>query len=260
MNNLSHPTAVTAAQAIITDLHITDPAHIEIEKIAAVRNAFVKEGFIKGSTARLVREGSVAFITIDEGIREDGKKRFAIAHELGHFELHNIKNQIAYCTDEMFLDWYKSLPEEPEANAFAAELLMPVQIFKKYCKGSRPSFDEIRDLAEVFQTTLTATAIRYVDYALHPCVLVVSENKIVKWLHWKADFPYRIIKKGTKIGEYSCAYDFFTKGEVPPKPESVSGDTWLEDCRFGRNLVLYEHAVPLPFYNTVLSLIWVHEN
>jgi len=259
MNERNYPLAVAAAKKIIADLHITDPDHIQIGKIAADRNAFVTEGPIKGSAARLVREDSIALITVDKKIREPGRKRFAIAHELGHFELHKAKDQIANCTDEMFLSWYKSRPEEPEANVFAAEILMPGEIFKKHSNLASPNFDEIRNLAETFRTTITATAIRYIEHTHHPCTLIVSESGIIKWFIHGQNFPYRTIAPGAKVSKYSCANDYFTSQQVPDQPEVVSGDTWLEDVLAGKDIVLYEHAFPLPRYNTVLSLIWTSE-
>ena len=259
MSNKNYTIANATASRIIKDLHITAPEQIDIEAIAGDKNAFVKYDSIKGSSARLVKHGSVGIISINKKIREQGQKRFAIAHELGHFILHKSHNQIAECTDEMFLNWYKSRPEEPESNAFASEILMPSQIFKNYCRSPIPSFDEIRNLATDFNTSLTATAIKYIDNTPHPCVLVVSENKKVKWIHWRQDFPYRIIPKGSIICEDSCANDFFNKGQVPLNPEPLSGDVWLEDWYDGRQIILYEHAIALSYYNVVLSLIWAEK-
>ena len=256
MNDSPYPKAIAAASKIIDSLHITTPEHIDIEAIAGDLNAFVKYDSIEGSSARLVRRGSIGLITVSDNIKETGQKRFAIAHELGHYVLHQSQDQLLDCTEKMFLSWYKSRPEEPESNTFAAELLIPSQIFKTYCKELLPSFSEVSDLAARFNTTLTATAIRYVDYTPHPCVLVVSENKKVKWTHWRKDFPYRLIPKGTEIHEESCANDFFKNGQVSMKPEPLCGDIWLADWRLGRNLILYEQAMALPRYNAVLSLIW----
>ena len=51
------------------------------------------------------------------------RKRFTIAHELGHFLLkHLIK--------EHEINFYDKDPQEKEANQFAAELLMPLEFIK----------------------------------------------------------------------------------------------------------------------------------
>ena len=84
------------------------------------------------------------------------RQRFTIAHELGHFVLH--QNSIIDRTVETkhFTVWNKAT-EEAEANYFAAELLMPEFLFKPRCKGI-PSIGFLDKLAKEFKTSLLATA------------------------------------------------------------------------------------------------------
>lgn len=57
------------------------------------------------------------------------RKRFTIAHELGHFLLkHLIK--------EHEINFYDKSPQEIEANQFAAELLMPAKLIKDDFKNN----------------------------------------------------------------------------------------------------------------------------
>ena len=256
----TYSTPSEIANQIISDLHITEPSQINLEEIAMERGALIEEDTIKGSAAHLLSKGSSGIITVNSGIKEPGKKRFAAAHELGHFELHRAQEQLSICTDESFLEWYDKTSIEPEANTFAAELLMPTEIFEKYCQETAPNYDEISLIAEKFRTTLTATSIRYVDVGPHPCVLFASQDGIIKWFHSRSDFPYYVVKRGTKLSKFSCANDYFTEGTVPPKPEEVRGDAWIQDVRAGVNIVLYEHARALPRYNMVLSLLWLCED
>ena len=249
-------TAANIAQKILKNLRIIDTSQIAVENIASLRNAFVEYEEILGSAARLVRKKNTGIIKINSSIKEYGKIRFAIAHELGHFELHKENDDVVICTNEMFLEWYRSRPQEPVANAFAAELLMPTDMFQPCLSSSTPSFEEIRNLTENFKTTLTATSVRYIELGSYPCALVISENSKVKWFKISEGFPYRIISPGERLKENSCAHDFFVRGTVPINTEQVSGDTWLEDYRFGEKLILNEQAFALPSYNTVLSLLW----
>ena len=50
--------------------------------------AYVRERQLEGCEAKLVRKGSMGIICVNETIPEEGRKRFAIAHEIGHFILH----------------------------------------------------------------------------------------------------------------------------------------------------------------------------
>lgn len=61
------------------------------------------------------------------------RKRFTIAHELGHFLLKHLAK-------EHEINFYDKTPQEREANQFAAELLMPLDFIKADFKNS-PNID-----------------------------------------------------------------------------------------------------------------------
>jgi Zn-dependent peptidase ImmA (M78 family) len=152
-NKLSFPRL--KARDIIKSLDIRHPKEIEIEEIAYVRHMIVREHILDGAEGRLVRKGNWGIATINRNIPELGRKRFAISHELGHFELHESVDPVRLCNDKDFLWYGKTNPEEKEANEFAAELLMPEFLFQPMCKSIIPCFDYIACLAEQFRTSLT---------------------------------------------------------------------------------------------------------
>ena len=248
--------AVAAADKLIHDFALTKPDHIKLDLIASDRNVFIKEGDVKGSSARLVCQGDYGLITIDNKIKEEGQKRFAIVHELGHFLLHKKLNHLHQCDANMMLNWYKKRKEEPESNAFASALLMPGQMFSQYCKGSSPSFKKISELAHIFNTSFTSTALKHVDCVSFPCVLIVIEDKKVKWFHSNENFHYRIISPGEAISKNSCAIDFYENGTIATDPEPVIGSAWLENWRSGKEILLNEQMRAFPNYGFVLSLLW----
>lgn len=57
------------------------------------------------------------------------RQRFTIAHEIGHYYLNHKNTGVLMRDEKSSLGTRK---EEIEANAFAAELLMPEQLFSKY--------------------------------------------------------------------------------------------------------------------------------
>lgn len=60
---------------------------------------------------------------------------FTIAHELGHVVLHNFKNETDITNIQLRTNTWaqgNKPPEEQEADCFAANLLMPERILKKY--------------------------------------------------------------------------------------------------------------------------------
>ena len=88
---------------------------------------------ISGLLAIENNQGTIGYNQNESRVR----RRFTIAHELGHYELH--KNQSALFVDKQF-KIYRSQNSstvnnnqelEKEANAFAAAVLMPEEFIKR---------------------------------------------------------------------------------------------------------------------------------
>ena len=114
----------------------------------------------------IVRENDKYVIYVNETHTPE-RQRFTIAHELGHYFLHREKLQKE---DHGIVDTIKiasGLPQlsrrdgvttkqETQANAFAAELLMPEEIFKKIYKET----NTIEEVAAHFRVSSEAAAVR----------------------------------------------------------------------------------------------------
>jgi len=248
--------AGTIALEIIRSYDIKDPSEIDLEAIALDRKVFVNDINIEGSIARLQVKDKFGIISVDTNILEVGRRRFAIAHELGHFELHRLKFNTKICNEKDFLRWYKISTDEREANVFASELLMPTNIFRKLCPRDVPGFRLISELASMFNTSLTATAFKYVEIGYFPCALVASINGEIRWMCKSDDFPCRVKSIGTPLHKYSCAGSSLSGELLPDKPESVEVECWLEDNVSDRDLKLFEHSISFTNYNTILSLLF----
>jgi Zn-dependent peptidase ImmA (M78 family) len=95
-------------------------------------------------------------------------QRFLIGHELGHWEHH--RGLTLVCRVE---GAHSAIVSERVANAYAADLLMPHYLFLPRARQhSKLTFDVVRELAEVFTTSQTATVIRLVGSDLFPAMLV----------------------------------------------------------------------------------------
>ena len=244
------------AREILKSLDIRHQREIEIEEIAYTRGLIVYEGALEGAEGRLLHGTEKGIARIRANIPEIGKKRFTIAHELGHFELHRDSGPIRLCEDKHLLLYRETRPGESEANEFAAELLMPEDLFQFLCKSGTPSFDIISNLADQFRTSLTATAIRYVEYSPHRCALVVSQDRKVKWYRANEDFGYHI-KVGLQLSQNTVAVDFFNGKELPQQMETILADSWLDGRTLDQDAMIKEQSIPISRYNTVLSLLWI---
>jgi Zn-dependent peptidase ImmA (M78 family) len=245
------------ACTILRDLKIKEPSELSIEDIAWTRGAIVVEDGLRGADARLIYTPGVrpAIIRVNATIPHLGRRRFAIAHELGHMELKHNPGAPTECGEQQFILWYKSQNDkEVEANLFAAELLMPEDMFRKRLEKTLPSVELIEKLADEFQTTLTATAIRYIDLCEEQCALVFSTDAKVAWTRRSPEF-HRWIATGRNVSSYSIAADFFQRGNVSGKMETVRRDAWIEGAP--ERETINEQSRPLRSYNSVLSLLWI---
>lgn len=72
---------------------------------------------------------------------------------------------------------------EREADDFAANLLMPTFLFKEDFEGKVLSGELIKAVADKYQVSFSACAIRYMKLNRTPIILVFSQNGKVKCKH-----------------------------------------------------------------------------
>src|SRR3990172_7480750 len=145
---------------ILQELGITEPEDLKLlDLIAWQRGALVIEQPLKGAEARLTFVGVRAIITISSAVLDPRRKRFSIAHEIGHLEMHRRDGNLAFCTKEDIDSWefhQAGTKKEQEANEFASALLLPEQLFAPRCQERDPSLEVIAELADRFEVSLTA--------------------------------------------------------------------------------------------------------
>lgn len=250
-----------AAQKLMKECGIDDPTEIPLDLIIFGRGATFIEKPLNNSEGRIVFGNKTAIITVNSNIEYSGKKRFVMAHELGHYEMH--RNVIAVHNDtDVTLEFFKSGNQETEANEFASELLMPEELFKKECEGKKFSPDLLRSLAERFQTSITSVTYRYFECGQHPICLFYSHNN--KIIYWKRpeNYPYFIIDR-TRLAppDDSVAMEFFKDGKIYTKNQSkqkIFKATWFDtrDWENENNYNFFEYCIVTQKYNTVLSVVW----
>jgi Zn-dependent peptidase ImmA (M78 family) len=248
------------AREVIKSLKINHPSEVSIENIAWTQGALVVENGLRGCDARLVYTPGVkpAILRVKKSLSPAGKRRFAIAHELGHLKLSHNPGQPTECSEKEFHSWYKDQRgQEVEANIFAAELLMPESLFAPRSQSSVPSFETIESLALDFQTTLTATAIRYVQLCGQRCAIVSSQAGEVSWC-WPSPEFHHWIRRGKKLRGNTYAVDFFEKGiatQQMQEIQDVSLGSWIEGESLSDSI--REQSRVLFSYDSVLTLLWI---
>lgn len=191
-----------AARKLMEDCGIEDPLEIPLSQIIAGRGATLIEEPLGNADGRIVHGKKRSLIKVNSDIKYEGRKRFATAHELGHFEMHR---DYPIHDDSKSLDWFsetlrklKNGKQELEANEFATELLMPEKLFIYEAKSKPFSPDLLRWLAERFKTSITSVAFRYQELNLHPICLFFTSDNIVKYWKKSNDF-YVWVPELTKL-------------------------------------------------------------
>lgn len=248
-----------AATRLLKEFYISSPDEIRLEDIAMVYGIHVREGGLTGADARLVHNGKRGIIRVSDNIREIGRKRFAMAHELGHWKLHQGASQLCECSEkDMF--GYTGSPMEVEANTFASELLMPSMMFRPACRKGDPSIELLGSLSDEFNTSLTSTAVRYVEEARESCIVVFSEQGRVKWWKGKDDYDAATwIDSKQQIHCDSAAWECLKDGVARTRMQKVPKTSWFQNLREYRQFDVYEQAMQLGYYPIIVSLLWIIE-
>lgn len=247
------PVGRALARGIIERLRIRDPSEIDIELIAARHGLLVEKRELQHEDGRLVRQDQYGIITVAESAYRSRKWRFVVAHELGHFVRHKRVNQLDLCTNADLANWYTSSGREPEANMFAAELLMPDSLFRKRCDRSKPSLKDVRALADEFETSITATAIRFVKLTDEPCAIALSRDGEVARVIWNDHFKLGI-RKRTRLTNRTYAGDLLAGVLVHDFLQSVDSEAW-SDSPWAASYDLHEHST-IVAPRVVLSFLW----
>lgn len=173
-------------------------------------------------------------ILINRGSREE-RKRFTIGHELGHFLIFDHypeKPGQFLCTSEDMQEKDTSQDAkrmETEANAFAANLLMPTSLFRKEVKVlGGPSIESIFSLAEKFETSKEATANRYANTIDKPCAVVFSKDDVIRYAITNGRFAWLKFSKGDVLPSHMIAANRHEVFEEVSEVKEQNGYIWCD--------------------------------
>lgn len=260
MKKVPNNKATIAAQRVLEECGLDSPLELSLEDIALARGVTAVQPIkIDGAQGRIIWNDDDALISYSDKIDNEGKRRFVIAHELGHFELHKGLLNGAHMDNEKSLnEWFATGSHETEANLFSAELLMPAPIFMSFSNKRKFDFNLIKELSGIFQTSLTATLLRYKDLGDFPVAVIFCEKGKVKWRCFTNDFCLQYLPLGIKVPINSVASDFFDSGTLPDEPEIIDAEDWFEQdfrLKYYRDTRFYEQCIQIGS-DGVLSCIW----
>jgi len=123
-------------------------------------------------------------ILYNSAVSSEGRKRFTVAHEFGHYLLHRHQQEEFACGAgdiETSGEGKGSRDIEKEADDFATTLLMPLDDFRRQVDDEAVSFDLLGHCADRYGVSLTAATIRWLEIAPKRAVLVASRDDHMLW-------------------------------------------------------------------------------
>lgn len=202
---------VSIVSELIKTLNLTYP--IDLNKICEYFNIKIKYKPLKEADGYFILKNGLKIIALKDTLKNSVKERFTVAHELGHYLLpgHDCKTLCKF-KDSDYIARNKYNTKEKEANAFAAQLLMPDIFIKETLEKVMPNeIEEILEISNLYNVSLTSLLCKYIDISYESMALLYYKNGIVKWSYFDYDkFNYNLnycsLDNSLKTNEYQEDY------------------------------------------------------
>lgn len=190
------------------------------------------------------------------------RRRFTIGHELGHFLVPSHRGH-QQCTSKDMKQMRQSGERErreAEANAFSAGLLMPKPWFEREM-GQLGDADvtHVRTLARMFDTSLEATANRYVDLTDDCCAFVFSKDGVIRYTRGTDDFPRMAVRAKDPLPAGCASAAPRVPGDGVSGWAEVVGETWLQEGKRRLPQILEQSIAQANGYRLTLLFIDAEE-
>jgi len=258
------------AKAVLEDYRMVKREDFNLGDILDGECLILEEAELKNYLGRISFNSHYGLITIDRKIKESGQKRFTLAHEVGHYfnEKDTLTrllpkeegNRVYNCTADDLFSFKVNKKREDDANVFAAELLMYRPWFTDFTAKREINFELVKEIAEYFNVSLTAAAIRYATIGKYPVAIIFSRDGKKIWSYISDYFPYKWIEKGYKVSNESAAHYFFKGKETPTEANLIPAFAWFSgDVKCRKDVYLYEQNIVMKNYGSVLTMLWESE-
>ncbi|KXS40967.1 MAG: hypothetical protein AWU54_1788 [Candidatus Frackibacter sp. T328-2] len=214
-------------------------------------NIKISHAYFDKANAFFTLKNGVKEIILNHSINYSLREKFTIAHEIGHYWLNH--GQITACPTSDIMNYESNEKIELEADRFAAELLMPSFTFAEDVDKLPLSIRSFKILAKKYKTSLTSTAIKFIENTKFPGAIFLSSNGKISLKFKSNKFNYTL-RHNDELNPHSYAYDYFIRNIDPPNaPVRVCSDAWLDDENAFHSFT--EHSFPYRNFNQVLTLI-----
>lgn len=165
---------ISRAVSLAQDIHTRGrwPLPVDVYAVAAEHGVMVREEELEDSISGFLALKEGRRVVVVNANHHANRRRFTVAHECGHFLLHGDPGRVFVDASPIFFRDDRSSQgidrREMEANAFAAELLMPEEELRARVARPIDVMDEVavRRLASQFGVSPQALTIRLTTLGL----------------------------------------------------------------------------------------------
>ena len=240
-----------------------DSVPVDIERLATAAKARIKVAYDladdeSGQSTRFKGK----HVIIVNGNHSEERQRFTVLHEIAHIVL-GLPSQHHGATlkIDVLLRYGRRPEEEVLCDIFAAECLLPYDLFVRQVADRDISLDTVKSLAEEYKASLTATGSRFALNANEPCAFVLSEEGRTRYVS-RSKYLSELkgwINSNVPVPQGSVAHRLIQSDSKTEDYDQLPTEVWFDGGIRNRPLV-EEEAILLREWNQCLSLIWFDES
>ena len=187
----------------------------------------------QGCEARITGDPERAIITVNSR-RLRRRRRSSIGHELGHWQHH--RGRILVCrANDIGRGRRNASPAERTADSYAADLLLPAYLFKPVARAyPKLDFATVQVIADIFDASYTATAIRLVETGHAYALLVCHGREGRKWFTSTPGVPDRWFPRKDLDNESSAPDVLSGRAGDDAGLRKIGADAWFDRIEAAR--------------------------
>ncbi len=241
-----------AARALRAREQLAADRRLDVEDLARSLGARVVRGDLDGAMARLLVQGRRAVIRLSTRVVQAEAQRFSVAHEIGHLVMqHSTPPPMAMAAGALMRPIDRNV--EIEANAFAAELLMPEAEIRARLASATLGLTLARAIAVDMNVSLVAAALRCVELSAEPGAVALVQSDRIAWIATGGGFRTRY-RRGMRVDLASRVALAAGDRAMPYASVVVPARAWrVRDV--GDSSFVHEEAAHVPEQVALLALV-----
>lgn len=182
------------------------------------------------------------------------RRRFTIAHELGHFlmpsHVPTAEGRFLCSQDDMFQlrarDQEQRARMEVEANRFASCILLPARNFRTdVAKSKDPDLQQVAELSRRYDVSKEAVSRAYVEFRDEPTAILIAKDSVIQRTYLTKDkFPFLSVSVGNPVPKRSLLLRRRHDAAIASDLDETDAGVWIDVAWGTKAPTLYEQVYP----------------